>query len=63
MTLPKGRYLVAVLPKASRYDDVFYCMKQGPGKSEGMAHLRNQGGSFSKEFFTEPKAVVMQINR
>lgn len=43
-----GSECMAVLPKASRYDDVFYCMKQGPGKPEGMAHLRNQGGSFSK---------------
>ncbi len=22
-----------------------------------------EGGNFSREFFTEPKAVVMQINR
>jgi aminomuconate-semialdehyde/2-hydroxymuconate-6-semialdehyde dehydrogenase len=29
----------------------------------GDSGVGREGGNFSKEFFTEPKAVVMQINR
>ncbi len=49
--LPEARFpgrnlaseCMAVLPKANRFDDVFYCAKGG-----GMAHLRNAGGSFAR---------------
>lgn len=34
---------MGVLPKANRFDDVFYCAKGG-----GLAHLRNAGGSFTR---------------
>jgi aminomuconate-semialdehyde/2-hydroxymuconate-6-semialdehyde dehydrogenase len=29
----------------------------------GDSGVGREGGDFSREFFTEPKAVVMQINR
>ncbi len=41
-----GSECMAVLPKANRFDDVFYCAKGGPG--EGMVHLRIAGGAFAR---------------
>lgn len=36
---------------------------RAPFGGVGDSGVGREGGSFSREFFTEPKAVVMQINR
>jgi aminomuconate-semialdehyde/2-hydroxymuconate-6-semialdehyde dehydrogenase len=36
---------------------------RAPFGGVGLSGIGREGGNFSREFFTEPKAVVMQINR
>jgi aminomuconate-semialdehyde/2-hydroxymuconate-6-semialdehyde dehydrogenase len=36
---------------------------RAPFGGNGLSGIGREGGDFSREFFTEPKAVVMQINR
>ena len=36
---------------------------RAPFGGVGDSGIGREGGNFSREFFTEPKAVVMQINR